>query len=211
MPFKQISRWSLLRSILVQVAKWRVKEKVEELIPNLKSTDNILDIGSGNGMLCYTLMKYNFKVTPLDVDNFSFIGEVKPIIYNAVKIPFKDSSFNVALLITVLHHAQNPKQVLAEARRVANRIIVIEEIYSNKFNKYLTYFVDSIFNFEFIGHPHTNMTDTEWREVFAHLGLKLLHASYKRSILVLKRVTYILENDNSLHADVLERASVARL
>jgi SAM-dependent methyltransferase len=203
MSFKQISRLPLLREILVSLAKWRVKEKVDELIPNLKPTDNILDIGSGNGMLCYELMKHGFKVTPLDIDDLSLIDEVKPIVYNTTKIPFKDNYFDIALLITVLHHTQNPKQVLSEATRVSKKIIITEEVYLSRFDKYLTYFIDSIFNFEFFGHPHTNMTDVEWREVFEHLGLKILHASYARSILVLKRVTYLLEDTKSLHASVI--------
>jgi SAM-dependent methyltransferase len=182
-----------------------VKEKVDELIPNLKSTDSILDIGSGNGVLCYELRKHGFKVTPLDIENLSLIDEVKPIIYDAIRTPFRDSVFDVALLITVLHHTQNPKQVLAEAMRVANRIIVIEEIYSSRFDKYLTYFIDSVFNFEFFGHPHTNMTDAEWREVFEHFGLNVLNTSYSRSILVLKRVTYLLKNNDSLYANEISR------
>jgi len=192
MSLKRISSWPLLRRILVRLAEWRIEEKIHELIPNLNLTDYILDIGSGNGILCHALRKRNFKVIPLDVDHLSMIDEVKPVIYDSVCFPFKDSSFDVALLLTVLHHTQNPPQVLAEARRVARRIIVIEEIYSNPIEKYLTYLVDSVFNFEFFGHPRTNKTDSGWRETFEGIGLTILHASYTRSLLILRRVTYIL-------------------
>ena len=195
MSFKQISRWPLARAVLLRLATWRVKEKVEEVIPNLKSTDSILDIGSGNGVLCYNLLNHGLKVTALDIDNMSLIGKIKPVISDAIAVPFRNSSFDVALLITVLHHTHNPAKVLLEAKRVAKKIIIVEEIYSNRLEKHLTYFIDSLFNLEFFNHPHTNMTDIEWRELFSHLGLTILQVSYARSILVLKRVTYILEND----------------
>src|SRR5262249_35549675 len=138
----------------------------------------------------------------------SFLEEVKPIIYDSIELPFDHHYFDVALLITVLHHTKNPRQIVAESRRVAKKVIVIEEIYSNIVTKYLTFLFDSIFNFELFGHSHTNMTDTEWRGVFDQHGLKIRSASYKRSMLVLKRVLYVLENDNS-HDPVMQ-SSVLR-
>jgi ubiquinone/menaquinone biosynthesis C-methylase UbiE len=122
MSLKQISKLPSVRNALIRLAIWRAKEKICELIPHLKLTDNILDIGSGNGVLCYELMQQNFNVTPLDVDNLSLLQEAKPIIYNTPRMPFEDSSFDVALLITVLHHTQNPIQVLSEAKRLAKKI-----------------------------------------------------------------------------------------
>jgi SAM-dependent methyltransferase len=195
MSFQQISKLPFLRECLCQLAEWRVVEKLNQLRPYLNSTDSVLDVGSGNGVLCDGLRKRGYSATALDIRNLSFIDNIKPVIYDGVKMPFRDLCFDVSLLITVLHHTPNPKRVLREAKRVAKQIIVIEEIYSNTFNKYLTYFIDSVFNFEFLGHPHTNMTDAGWRDLFERLGLKLVHAKYSRSILVLRRVTYILEND----------------
>jgi len=83
---------------------------------------------------------------------------------------------------------------LLEAKRVSKKIIIIEEIYTNIFNKYLTYFIDSLLNLEFIGHPHTNKTDKEWKLLFGQLGLKLTDAKYSRTFLVKTRqVIYCLE------------------
>ena len=192
MSFKRISKLPFLRKSLRRLAERRVGEKLNELMPYLNSTDNVLDVGSGNGVLCHELRKRNYEVIALDIDYVSFIESIKPIIYDGVRMPFEDACFDVALLITVLHHTQNPERVLMEAKRVAKRIIVIEESYSNVFNKYLTYFVDSVFNFEFFGHPHTNKTDAGWRDVFERLGLRLVNANYSKSVLVLRRVTYIL-------------------
>jgi ubiquinone/menaquinone biosynthesis C-methylase UbiE len=198
MPFQLALKLPFLRKWLRRLAVWRVEEKLIELTPHLKSTDNILDVGSGNGVLCCELRNRGYSVRALDIGNFSFIDTVWPITYDGMRMPFKDLSFDVALLITVLHHAHDPERVLSEAKRVAKKIIVIEETYSNVFNRYLTYFIDSMFNFEFFGHPHTNKTDAGWKGLFERLELKLVHAKYWRSILALRRATYVLENDPQL-------------
>jgi len=191
--FKFFSRLKLVQYALLNLAKWRVSEKLDEILPHLRLNDNILDIGTGNGVLFQKLRVENHQVVPLDIKDQSFIKEVKPVLYDGINIPFRDKHFDVALLITMLHHTAHPQKILSEAKRVAKKIIIIEEIYSNMINKYMTYFVDSLFNFEFVGHPHSNKTDEEWKEMFECLGLRLLHSHYSRSALILHRVTYVLE------------------
>ena len=95
-------------------------------------------------------------MTALDVANVSFIDSITPVIYDGVAMPFDKASFDVVLLITMLHHTPTPERVLMEAKRVARRIIVIEEIYAQTCDKYLTYFIDSVFNLELFHHPHTD-------------------------------------------------------
>ena len=78
----------------------------------------------------------------------------------------------------------------------ASRIIIMEDIYSNSLQKYLTFFVDSLVNLEFSDHPHSNKTDEEWRELFRKNGLKLVDAKYHRFLLFFRQVTYYLEKEN---------------
>ncbi|MFQ5795282.1 MAG: class I SAM-dependent methyltransferase [Candidatus Bipolaricaulia bacterium] len=134
-----------------------------------------------------------FKVTPLDVQNLSFVDQIEPVIYDGDNMLFEDDRFDVALILTVLHHTPHPEKVINEAKRVSKRIVIIEDIYMNFIQKYLTYFFDSLLNLEFTGHPHTNKNDQEWKALFEQLGLKLKDAKYKRSLLLFKNVTYHLE------------------
>ncbi|MFW6252958.1 MAG: hypothetical protein ACOC4F_03410 [bacterium] len=85
--------------------------------------------------------------------------------------------------------------VLREAARVAKRIIVIEDVYTNAAQKHLTFFTDSVFHLEFRGHTHSNRTDTEWRKAFVDLGLKLEVATVRerRVLLFYRQVAYGLE------------------
>jgi len=139
------------------------------------------------------MQREGHNLTPLDVVDQTLSSEVEPLIYNGKKLPFDDNSFNTALILTVLHHTSNPKEILSEAKRVADKIIIVEDIYSNPIQKYLTFIVDSIVNMEFAGHPHSNKSDTEWKTTFNKLGLKLKATRYDRFLLFFRQATYYLE------------------
>jgi SAM-dependent methyltransferase len=192
MSFKAFLKASPLRWTLCHLALWRVQEKLTEIGSYLDLTDRVLDVGAGNCILCQELGRRGYDVVPVDIKNLSFVDEIAPVVYDGTTLPFGNESFDVALLITVLHHAPDPDAVLAEARRVARRIIVIEEIYENSFEKYLTYAIDSLFNLEFFSHPRSNRTDAAWREAFQGLRLDVSAAVYWRSLVLLRRVTYVL-------------------
>ena len=118
---------------------------------------------------------------------------LKVEVYDGQKFPFEDKSFDVCQLITMLHHTTNAEELVREAKRVSNRIIIMEDIYEGKFQKYLTWFTDSLVNWEFYGHSHTNLTDAEWRQLFLQNGLELESAEYYRFLLFFKQVTYVLK------------------
>jgi len=189
-------RWTLYR-----LARWRVGEKVDSLTGYLTPGERVLEVGAGNCVLTEQLQRRGFEVVALDVENLSFIKSVVPILYDGARMPFADDSFDVALVVTVLHHCKDPNAVLAEAGRVARKVIVIEEIYENAFEKYCTYAIDSLFNFQFFGHPRSNKTDAGWRAAFGELQLGVKEAVYSRSIIVLRRVTYVLQRGAVLLAD----------
>jgi len=179
---------------LLRLARWRALEKFHIITPHLEKHHDVLDIGSGNGVLCHMLQTTGYRVTPLDVKHASLVDGVNPVLYDGKALPFKDKHFDVSLLITMLHHTPCPKRILMEARRVSRRLIVMEEIYSHKLHKKITHLIDSVFNLEFKGHPHSNKSDVEWRNLFHRLNLDLYHAHYSNSAIVLKRVTYILRH-----------------
>ncbi|HEY7647387.1 MAG TPA: class I SAM-dependent methyltransferase [Methylomirabilota bacterium] len=192
MSFKHVVRIGPLRWGLQRLAFWRSAEKLDEIDRLLAPGDRVLDVGAGNGVLCRQLRRRGYYVVSVDVEDLSFFDDVQPVVYDGVALPFADDSFDVALLITVLHHTPDPDALLSEARRVARRVIVIEEIYDTALGKFSTFAIDSLFNLEFFGHPHTNRTDRGWRTTFQTLGLDVSAAAYSRSLRVLKRVTYSL-------------------
>ncbi len=160
--------------IMTEEFRPRINTIISEITPYLRKNDRILDIGSGSCVVARRLKDSGCKITLLDVVDKSVYSDFRPIIYDGRNISFPDNSFDIAVLITVLHHTREPIGVLREAARVAPRIIVMEDLYKGLLQKYLTFAMDSFLNREFFNHPHTNMTEKQWREVFDKLGLRVL-------------------------------------
>jgi len=161
--------------------------------PYLKNTDKILDIGSGTGDVALVLQQNGFDIVPVDVSDFHGVRVIPTKIYDGKRLPFKDKSFDKALLLMVLHHTSDPMGVLKEASRVAGELIVIETSYTNLFSKCMTVILDTLANFRLRGYWNSYKSDKEWREIFGTLnycvvdsnryfdktiGFPFLHISY---------------------------------
>jgi len=182
------------KALLDRILQKRAEDIVKRLSVYLNKQDKILDLGSGSCHIAKLLQTKGYDVTAVDIKNSSFFEDLKPVIYNGKNLPFVDQEFSVVLLITVLHHTPQPESIITEAQRVASRLLIIEEdIYSGMWQKYITFFIDSLLNFEFFGHPHTNKTDSAWRAEFKRAGLRLKDVKYHKSHIFLHHATYILE------------------
>jgi ubiquinone/menaquinone biosynthesis C-methylase UbiE len=158
----------------------------------MKKSEKVLDLGCGQCIISKRLKDKGFNVTSVDVSARSLYPDIKPIIYDGYKLPFKDKEFDACLIIAVLHHTPVPELVLKEALRVSKKVIIREDIYSNKFDQFYAYFIDSVLNKEFIGHPHSNKNDIGWRKLFKKLNLNLIKADYFKSWKYLQNVDYYL-------------------
>ncbi|NLV73276.1 MAG: class I SAM-dependent methyltransferase [Chloroflexi bacterium] len=144
----------------------------------------VLDLGAGQGYISRYLASVGHRVTPVDVRDTSIFPEFKPMLYDGAHLPFESGSFDTAILCTVLHHTPSPEVVLREAGRVANQLVVIEDIFRTRFGKFTAAAGCSISNFQFTNHPHSNRSDEQWRETFGTLGMPLLRTRYQRYIFV---------------------------
>lgn len=152
----------------------RAAGMVKKIDPFLVNKRTVLDIGAGTGHIS-KLLSSDYKVTPLDVRDTSAFQSVEPVIYDGETFPFEDKQFDVSLIITVLHHTRCPEQVLAEANRVSRELIVVEDVYDGTLQKYCTYIMDSVVNFEFFNHPHSNKSSVEWASVFREMNVEVLY------------------------------------
>ncbi len=192
MLVKFLRKFKPTRNLIYQLGRLRSHKIIRKFDDYLNKDDKILDIGSGTCNICELLREDGYSVTPVDVQNLSFVDGLNPKIYDGETLPYEDKQFDVAIMILIRHHALNPEKVLAEATRVAKRVIVMEEIYSNDFQKYFTYFVDSVENLDFFSNPHSNKHDVEWQDCLRDLGMKIERVDYHRGILcpLLREVTY---------------------
>ncbi len=168
------------------IALWRMdaRRKIRWMAASLPPSSGpcaarLLEIGSGPGSLLEALRGAGHDVVAVDLDDTSYNPVLRPVIVDGAALPFGRDAFEVALLATTLHHATEPGRLIAEAARVAPRVIVIEDIYRSDLQRRLTLFADSLTNLEFAGHPHANRDDAGWREAFAQAGLAVVRAETK--------------------------------
>lgn len=162
------------------------------IIPYLNRGSSVIDVGAGVCNVAHLLYKSGYNVTPLDVVNLSMVSSVEPVLYDGVKIPYKNKQFDCGLLVMVLHHLKDVDVVFDETVRVSKQVIVIEDVYGSVFRKYITYILDSLFNLEFFGHARSNKTDKEWKKYFKDKNLKLVSEDQFSSYFFLRHKVYVL-------------------
>lgn len=97
--------------------------------------ETVLDLGCGSGKIGEMIHKEGYKVTLSDVYKNPNISKLNLPFYkirDSQTLPFKDNSFDNVLLLSMLHHTQNPLFVLDECKRILNkngRLNLIETVY----------------------------------------------------------------------------------
>ena len=165
-----------IRSLIAGPNSRRAAELAAQVRPGLNPGDRILDIGSGTCQVAAAILAAGFDVTLLDIVDKSLTPNLHPQLFDGGRLPFPDNAFDVALLLTVLHHIPRPDDTLAEARRVATRLIIIEDVFTSTAEKWATWIGDAWLNMEIFGHPHSNRSDPGWRATFDRLGLRVIQA-----------------------------------
>lgn len=133
----------------------------------------VLDIGGGWGFYVPPLQKQlGCEVTVLDVVEPRY-RKAPVVVYDGDTMPFPDGHFDVSILVTMLHHVPSPEKVLAEAKRVSRRLIVVEDLFRHELGRWWTIFRDSLYNFEFFGHPRNFRRKEDWIRSFERLGLEV--------------------------------------
>jgi len=191
--FLKLFPFKLIEKIIRKRTNWIVNN----LIGFLKEGERIIDIGAGGGWVAKEIQrKRKVQILLLDVIDFNQT-DLEIVLYDGKKMPFSDETFDTALLIFVLHHCKNPLEVLKEAKRVTkDKIIIMEDIYSNIFEKFLIY-VSEILGFLgsfFIRPPGESLpfsfkSFSEWERIIKNLGLKIIE---KKKLLSPFKTTHCL-------------------
>ena len=66
--------------------------------------------------------------------------------FDGLTVPFDDSSFDAAMLVDVLHHAEDPERLLAEAGRVAPVVVVKDHLADRVLARPTLRFMDRVGN-----------------------------------------------------------------
>jgi len=97
--------------------------RIEAFLPGDCS---VLDIGCGTGHNVAALLRQfpSLRCTEADVTNMKMIG-TPPVLIESNHLQFPDNSFDVGLLLFVLHYPAEPMILLREARRVISRRLIV--------------------------------------------------------------------------------------
>jgi SAM-dependent methyltransferase len=90
-------------------------------------------------------------------------------------IPYRNASFNVVILVDVLHHTDDPMLMLREAARVANTAVVIKDHTRDGALAGATLrFLDWVGNARHgVALPYNYWPQQRWLEAFNTLGLTI--------------------------------------
>ncbi len=176
-PFTLLEKIPLTRRVMEEQYVKRARHIFKRIESYIGKNEKIIDIGSGTGFLARIISeKQSPRITLVDVRLNPLCKSLPVTIYDGKILPFPNNNFKTALLIAVLHHCHEPMKILDEAIRVsADKIIVMEDLFESRLEKWLTLLEDSIVNWEFRGHPHSNKLENEWLEIFHKKNLKLLN------------------------------------
>ncbi|MFQ6084400.1 MAG: class I SAM-dependent methyltransferase [Candidatus Aminicenantia bacterium] len=161
----------------------------------------ILDLGCGSGIIGREFENFfEAKLIGIDIRD-QRIEKIPFRIFNGLFIPLPENSFDVILLNYVLHHADDPISLLKEAKRVAKRTIIFEDLPEGFFSRLRCYLHQVSYNAFFQRKRKTLnfKTKREWGELFEKLGLKIVA---EKKVLAIKldlidpvyRVLFVLEN-----------------
>jgi SAM-dependent methyltransferase len=136
----------------------------------------LLDIGCGNGLVEHLITQHRPDVSVIGVDVRvvpDCMIEVRE--FDGKTLPFPDKSVDVAMVLDVLHHTENPEILLREAKRVARRAVVVKDHLDEGFMAVpILWLMDWAGNIPYgIERTYMFWTEAQWRSTFAKLGLEI--------------------------------------
>lgn len=170
-------------------SRLRIKRALVD--PWLGSARSVLDLGSGAGWLASALVAEGRVVTAVDVQDRHEDGGLAPQVVSG-PLPFDADRFDLVLLVTVLHHADDAEAVLAEAARVAPRLVVVEDVPEGAAWTAVTALVDRLANLDLTGPPPRFRTEAAWRDAFHRAGLRVEGVSRRRTLGVFRQAAFAL-------------------
>lgn len=139
---------------------------------------NLLDVGCGDGRLTYLVCAMRPDIFARGIDVLEHPATAIPVqTFDGRTIPFPDASFDVVMLVDVLHHADDPETLLSEAGRVADTCILLKDhLLQGWLARPTLHFMDWVGNARHgVALPYNYWREERWRLAFASLSLDLSH------------------------------------
>lgn len=169
------------------------------LARSIRGGGRVLDVGCGDGLLAMALMRIRPDLKVEGVDVVPRLKSMMPVtLYDGLKLPFADKSFDYVTIVDVLHHTLDPAAVLAEASRVARLGVVVKDHLREGILAQATLaFMDWIGNVgDGVPMPYNFLSRSEWQGAFNKARLRSVE-SIERLGIYLPPLSWLC--DRNLH------------
>lgn len=158
----------------------RYRYLVKILSPYLEGYRDVLDLGSSSGKLAERLLHNIPGLRFIGVDVHVLSAPRIPMVEgNGRRLPFGNDTFDCVMMVDVLHHDEHPKELLAEAKRVARHCVLIKDHYwENRLDLALLRYSDYIGNRLYgVKLPYTFLDLQSWHSLIRSYRLKISGSS----------------------------------
>jgi SAM-dependent methyltransferase len=154
----------------------RVRVLAAALAAQIPASASVLDIGCGDGTIASLIAELRPDISIKGVEVMARPGcRIECFPFDGSRLPFPDASFDVCMLVDVLHHTADVSVLLREAARVSRgHVLLKDHLSENGFDHATLRFMDWVGN-----RPH-GVTLTynyqgrqQWNAHFAACGLKV--------------------------------------
>lgn len=187
-------QYRLFKSFYRCEAKKMCKDFKKYILAN----DKVLDLGCGSGIVAKQIEEtFKSKVKGIDITDMRVV-DISLKIYNGKDLSFiPDNEFDVVLISYVLHHTEDPKNILKQVKRIAKKYIIIYEDLNEGFlGKIYCYCHGRLYDLFFLKNsiPAKFFNEKEWKDGFKDLGLKIVYSKNKDYFLnPVKRKMFVLK------------------
>lgn len=136
----------------------------------------VLDVGSGDGLLASIILNLRSDLQLEAIDTLVRPQTLVPTSnYDGQHFPFADQSFDIVMLVDVLHHVDNVSQVLQEANRVSKSHILIKDHFvQGLLARPTLLFMDNVGNRQYgVAIPANYLSKDQWKAEYDKLGLEI--------------------------------------
>jgi ubiquinone/menaquinone biosynthesis C-methylase UbiE len=142
-------------------------------------SSRVLDIGCGNAIVTEELRKHFLcPIVGTDILDYRKTDLPFNIMTNPGKLPFGNNDFDICMFNDALHHSNEQEDLLNEAARVANKVLIFE-MEPTITAKIVEVLVNQIHNPN-MNIPFNIKTSGQWRSCFERLNFDFEHRKIEK-------------------------------
>jgi SAM-dependent methyltransferase len=158
----------------VGVLRNRFRILARHLADFLPASGSVLDVGCGNGVIAQSIMQISpgLEISGIDVKRRPACT-IPCEVYDGHRIPRDEDSVDLVLFVDVLHHVEQPQELLLEARRVARRAIIVKDHFcDSRSARRILSFMDWVGNRPHgVVLPYNYFSSAQWDASWNELGV----------------------------------------